>query len=45
MNLAAAINVVLYDRRFKRQVKGLEPMYPLEDILREHRGPIWQPNA
>lgn len=37
LNLAAAVNVVLYDRRAKRQMLGLEPVAQ-EDILREHRG-------
>lgn len=41
LNLAAAVNIVLYDRRMKRMVSGIEPMYPLENILKEHRGPIW----
>jgi tRNA(Leu) C34 or U34 (ribose-2'-O)-methylase TrmL len=41
LNLAAAVNVVLYDRRLKRQRDGLEPAYPLADILHEHRGPMW----
>jgi tRNA(Leu) C34 or U34 (ribose-2'-O)-methylase TrmL len=35
LNLAAAVNVVLYDRRMKRQLAGLEPPMPM---LREHRG-------
>lgn len=41
LNLAAAVNVVLYDRRFKRQREGLEPWYPVVEMLREHRGPVW----
>jgi tRNA(Leu) C34 or U34 (ribose-2'-O)-methylase TrmL len=39
LNLAAAVNVVLYDRRLKRHVAGREPLGPLRDLLREHRGP------
>jgi tRNA(Leu) C34 or U34 (ribose-2'-O)-methylase TrmL len=40
LNLAAAVNVVLYDRRLKRQLAGLEPMEPPHRMLREHRGPV-----
>jgi tRNA(Leu) C34 or U34 (ribose-2'-O)-methylase TrmL len=40
LNLAAAVNVVLYDRRFKRILSGLEPMTPAREMLREHRGPV-----
>ena len=43
LNLAAAVNVVLYDRRLKRQLSGLEPMAPVREMLREHRGPVWRP--
>lgn len=39
LNLSAAVNVVLYDRRLKRQLDGLEPVLPLEDMLQEQRGP------
>ena len=39
LNLAAAVNVVLYDRRCKRQLAGREPTGPVRDMLREHRGP------
>jgi tRNA(Leu) C34 or U34 (ribose-2'-O)-methylase TrmL len=39
LNLAAALNVVLYDRRIKRQALGLEPT-AMKDILKETRGPI-----
>jgi len=39
LNLAAAVNVVLYDRRMKRQLQGLEPVAQ-RDILREHRGAL-----
>jgi tRNA(Leu) C34 or U34 (ribose-2'-O)-methylase TrmL len=38
LNLAAAVNVVLYDRRCKRQLAGREPIGPVRDMLREHRG-------
>ncbi len=38
LNLAAAVNVVLYDRRLKRQLAGLEPVLPLHEMLQEHRG-------
>jgi tRNA(Leu) C34 or U34 (ribose-2'-O)-methylase TrmL len=41
LNLAAAVNVVLYDRRFKRQRDGLELWHPVSEMLREHRGPVW----
>lgn len=40
LNLAAAVNVVLYDRRLKRQLAGLEAMAPVEEMLHEHRGPV-----
>jgi tRNA(Leu) C34 or U34 (ribose-2'-O)-methylase TrmL len=40
LNLAAAVNVVLYDRRFKRHLAGLEPVGPVREMLREHRGPV-----
>lgn len=40
LNLAAAVNVVLYDRRLKRQQAGLEPSLPITELLREHRGYI-----
>ncbi len=39
LNLAAAVNVVLYDRRLKRYLAGREPLGPLREMLREHRGP------
>lgn len=38
LNLAAAVNVVLYDRRVKRMIAGLEPLGPMRDLLREQRG-------
>jgi tRNA(Leu) C34 or U34 (ribose-2'-O)-methylase TrmL len=40
LNLAAAVNVVLYDRRLKRMLAGLEPIGPVREMLREHRGPL-----
>jgi tRNA(Leu) C34 or U34 (ribose-2'-O)-methylase TrmL len=40
LNLAAAVNVVLYDRRLKRHLAGREPVGPLGEMLREHRGPV-----
>lgn len=38
LNLATAISVVLYDRRMKRQLAGLEPMLPMDEMLHEDRG-------
>lgn len=38
LNLAAAVNVVLYDRRMKRQLAGREPVLPVTEMLHEHRG-------
>jgi tRNA C32,U32 (ribose-2'-O)-methylase TrmJ len=38
LNLAAAVNIVLYDRRVKRQQLGLEPKYSMDEILLESRG-------
>ncbi len=43
LNLAAAVNVVLYDRRLKRQLAGRESPAPLRDVLRERRGPVAGP--
>jgi hypothetical protein len=40
LNLATAVNVVLYDRRLKRTLAGLEPHGLVRDMLREHRGPV-----
>jgi hypothetical protein len=45
LNLAAAVNVVLYDRRLKRQLAGREPVGPLREMLREQRGWIAGPAA
>lgn len=41
LNLAAAGNVVLYDRRLKRHLAGLEPLGPMREMLHEHRGPVY----
>ena len=40
LNLAAAVNVVLYDRRLKRMLAGVEPLGPVREMLREQRGPL-----
>jgi tRNA C32,U32 (ribose-2'-O)-methylase TrmJ len=40
LNLAAAVNVVLHDRKAKRQMSGIEPILPTGEMLREHRGPM-----
>jgi tRNA(Leu) C34 or U34 (ribose-2'-O)-methylase TrmL len=40
LNVAAAVNVVLYDRRVKRHLAGVEPLGTLRETLREHRGPL-----
>jgi tRNA(Leu) C34 or U34 (ribose-2'-O)-methylase TrmL len=40
LNLAAAVNVVLYDRRLKRHLAGQEPLGPLREVLHEQRGPV-----
>jgi tRNA(Leu) C34 or U34 (ribose-2'-O)-methylase TrmL len=37
INLAAAVNCVLMDRRVKRQLTGLEPIHPSYDTIREDR--------
>jgi tRNA(Leu) C34 or U34 (ribose-2'-O)-methylase TrmL len=37
-NLSAAIYIVLYDRLQKRIAAGLEPIRPMTEILKEHRG-------
>jgi hypothetical protein len=31
---------MLYDRMIKRQMAGLEPVLPMDDVLKEQRGPI-----
>jgi tRNA(Leu) C34 or U34 (ribose-2'-O)-methylase TrmL len=38
LNLATAVATVLYDRRAKRQLAGLEAIRPSYATLREHRG-------
>lgn len=40
LNLAAALNVVLHDRKAKRQLEGREPILPTGLMLNEHRGPV-----
>jgi tRNA(Leu) C34 or U34 (ribose-2'-O)-methylase TrmL len=44
LNLAAAVNVVLYDRRLKRHLVGVEPLGSMREMLREHRGPVTSPS-
>ncbi len=40
LNLAAAVNVVLYDRRVKRMLAGVEPLGSVREMLHEQRGPV-----
>ena len=40
LNLSAAVNVILHDRKAKRQLAGLEPILPTGEMLNEHRGPM-----
>jgi tRNA(Leu) C34 or U34 (ribose-2'-O)-methylase TrmL len=40
VNLSAAVYLMLYDRMLKRQQAGLEPVLPMDDVLKEQRGPI-----
>jgi tRNA(Leu) C34 or U34 (ribose-2'-O)-methylase TrmL len=40
LNLGAAVNVVLYDRRLKRHLAGIERVPHITEMLREHRGYI-----
>lgn len=40
LNITAAINVVLHDRKAKRQLEGREPIRSTGDMLHEHRGPM-----
>jgi tRNA(Leu) C34 or U34 (ribose-2'-O)-methylase TrmL len=40
LNLAAAINVVLHDRKAKLQLSGRLPILPTGEMLKEHRGPM-----
>lgn len=41
LNLAAAVNIVLYDRRVKAIRDGTEPNLRMDELLKEHRGPVW----
>lgn len=43
LNLATAVTVVLYDRRAKRQLAGIEEMLPMDQILHEPRGQMATP--
>lgn len=38
LNLATAVSTVMYDRKLKRIMLGLEPSLPPRDYLNEHRG-------
>jgi hypothetical protein len=38
--LAAAVNVVLHDRRAKLQLSGKLPILPTGEMLKENRGPM-----
>lgn len=38
VNLAAAVYMVLYDRMLKRQQAGIDPVLPMDQILKETRG-------
>lgn len=40
LNLSAAANVVLHDRKVKLQLAGLAPILPTGEMLKEHRGPM-----
>jgi hypothetical protein len=40
VNLSAAVYLALYDRLVKRQAAGLEPVLPMDDVLKEQRGPV-----
>lgn len=40
LNLAAAVNVVLHDRRAKLQLSGKLPILPTGEMLKENRGPM-----
>lgn len=40
LNLAAAVNVILYDRHLKRIWEGKEQAKPIYERLKEHRGPL-----
>lgn len=44
VNLSAAVYMTLYDRRLKRQMAGLEPILPINEMLKESRGDnVYQP--
>ena len=38
VNLAAAVYLILYDRMMKRIIAGIDPVRPMTEILKEHRG-------
>ena len=40
LNLAAAVNVVLHDRKAKLQISGRSPILPTQEMLKEDRGRI-----
>jgi len=40
LNLAAAVNVVLHDRKVKLQLSGKLPILPTGQMLKENRGPM-----
>jgi tRNA(Leu) C34 or U34 (ribose-2'-O)-methylase TrmL len=40
LNLAAAVNVVLHDRKAKLQLSGKVPILPTGQMLKESRGPM-----
>jgi tRNA(Leu) C34 or U34 (ribose-2'-O)-methylase TrmL len=40
LNLAAAVNVVLHDRKAKLQLSGQMPILPTGEMLKENRGPM-----
>ena len=40
LNLAAAVNVVLHDRKAKLQLCGKLPILPTGEMLKENRGPM-----
>jgi tRNA(Leu) C34 or U34 (ribose-2'-O)-methylase TrmL len=40
VNLSAAVYLLLYDRMLKRQQAGIDPILPMDDVLKEQRGPI-----
>ena len=43
LNLSAAVNVVLAHRLMSRQLSGLEPLLPLQEMLHEVRGEVLTP--